>query len=70
MRFDPVRCFAGYASNVGSFDSSIDTVECLPDALVRLVNLSLTSLAGITVRMQADWQELLRQHTGCSCEHV
>ena len=28
MRFDLVRCFAGYASNVEPFDSSIDTVEC------------------------------------------
>ena len=34
IRFDPVRCFAGYASNVDPFVSSSKAVNSLPQALV------------------------------------
>ena len=72
MRFDPVRCFAGYASNVAPFDSSIDTVECLPDALVQARQPFADQLSqALPSGCRLDWQELLRRkHTGCSSEHV
>ena len=65
LRLDPVRCFAGYASNVTSFESSSETVGSLPQALVEARQPFADQLSQVSPSdLPLDWQELLRRKHG------